>query len=243
VARIRTIKPEFWRHEDLSVLPESVHMLAAAILNYADDEGYFNANPTLIKADCFPLRELSVSIHEGLINLAEIHYLELGTDERGRRYGRVANFNEHQRVNRPTPSKFSGLQITWESSRKAHCELSEDSPQEGNREQGTGKGKEQGIKRADARSGNYPFSGEVVRLNGKHFSQWKLAFSNLDMLAELTARDAWLASDRATDSDRKNWFISTSKYLANRNSEAMQTKQAPPPPMVDAFGIRLVEVK
>ena len=66
MARIRTIKPEFWAHEDLSELPEATHMLAAALLNYADDEGYFNANPMLIKAACSPLREPSVSIQESL---------------------------------------------------------------------------------------------------------------------------------------------------------------------------------
>jgi hypothetical protein len=56
MARIRTIKPEFWRHEDLSALPEATHMLAAQLLNYADDYGYFNANPALIKAEVSPLR-------------------------------------------------------------------------------------------------------------------------------------------------------------------------------------------
>ena len=61
MARIRTIKPEFWKHEDLSALPEITHMLAAALLGYADDEGYFNANPALVKSECLPLRESSVS--------------------------------------------------------------------------------------------------------------------------------------------------------------------------------------
>jgi hypothetical protein len=41
MGRIRTIKPEFWRSEDLCSLPEATHMLAAALLNYADDEGFF----------------------------------------------------------------------------------------------------------------------------------------------------------------------------------------------------------
>ena len=41
MARIRTIKPDFWKHEDLSALPEITHMLAAALLNHADDEGFF----------------------------------------------------------------------------------------------------------------------------------------------------------------------------------------------------------
>ncbi|MEQ7866551.1 hypothetical protein ABQ137_07965 [Xanthomonas sp. WHRI 8393] len=141
MARIRTIKPEFWKHEDLSALPEITHMLAAALLNHADDEGYFNANPALVKAECLPLRESSVSTHDSLQSLAKVGFIELGVGEDGKRYGRVVKFDEHQRVNRPTPSKIKAMQVVWESSVTTHAQLSESSPPE---RKGTGKGKEQG---------------------------------------------------------------------------------------------------
>lgn len=144
MARIRTIKPEFWTHEDLSALPEATHMLAAALLNHADDEGYFNANPGLVRAACSPLREPSVSIHDSLNLLAAAGFIQLGIGTDGKRYGRVVTFDDHQRVNRPTPSKIKALGVVWEDSPKAHAQLSESSPPERNREQGTGKGREQG---------------------------------------------------------------------------------------------------
>ena len=68
--------------------------------------------------------------------------------------------------------------------------------------------------------GKYAFEGEILRLSAEHFQKWVEAYPSLDLRGELTARDAWLASERATDDDRKNWFISTSKYLANRSMEA-----------------------
>ena len=71
----------------------------------------------------------------------------------------------------------------------------------------------------------YGFEGKVVRLSESDFKQWSAAFSQLDLAAELTARDAWLSAD-ASDDDRKRWFISTSKYLANRNADA-KAKTAP----------------
>lgn len=71
-----------------------------------------------------------------------------------------------------------------------------------------------------AEAAGLAFSGCIIRLSKKHFASWVEAYPNIDLRGELTARDAWLASDRATDSDRKNWFISTSKYLANRNQAA-----------------------
>jgi len=145
MARIRTLKPEFWRHEALCELPEATHMMAAALLNYSDDHGYFNANPKLIQGEIYPLREPSVSIPESLRRLQTINYIRLGTGSDGRRYGQVIEFSKHQKVSHPTDSKISCLSITWDNS----GEIPESSvrPQEifgpeqgtGNKEQGTGK--------------------------------------------------------------------------------------------------------
>lgn len=135
MSRIRTIKPEFWRHEQLSDLPEATHMLAAALLNYADDEGYFNANPKLVQAECCPLREPSVSIQDSLAALARIGYVVLGKGSDGRAYGVIANFTAHQRVNRPVKSKIKGLDIAWDGSLPTHTQLTEDSLTEKEREE------------------------------------------------------------------------------------------------------------
>lgn len=72
----------------------------------------------------------------------------------------------------------------------------------------------------------YAFEGGIIKLSQKHFDNWTKAYPNLFLPAELTARDAWFMSDRATDDDRKNWYISTSKYLANQN-QAARTKASP----------------
>jgi len=146
MGRIRTIKPGFWTNEELSSLPEPTHLLAAGLLNYADDEGYFNANPALIKAELSPLREPSVSIHCSLSELSRIGYIALGTGGDGRRYGRVVNFTAHQRINRPSASKIAAISIAWdqftEPSVSSHCILSEPSLPEGKGREGKGSGKE-----------------------------------------------------------------------------------------------------
>lgn len=138
MSRIRTIKPEFWQDEDLSMLPPETHMLAAALLNHSDDEGYFKANPKLVKATCCPLREDSVNIHASLSELSNVGYIRLGTGSDGKRYGYVVGFTKHQRVNRPSPSKIKEIGICWDDSMSAHGEISECSSPERNREQGTG---------------------------------------------------------------------------------------------------------
>jgi hypothetical protein len=116
MSRIRTIKPEFWKHEELSALPEATHMLAAALLNYADDDGFFNANPLLIKAECFPLREPSVSVPVSLQELSRMGWIRLGSAANGKRYGQIVKFSEHQVISHKRPSKFNDVGLVWDAS-------------------------------------------------------------------------------------------------------------------------------
>jgi hypothetical protein len=116
MGRIRTVKPEFFFDEELSALSCETHLLAAALLCYADDFGYFNANPGLIRANTLTLRELSGDIPEMIENLSRMGYLRLGTAADGKRYGHIVKFSVHQRVSHPTASKISSLPITWEDS-------------------------------------------------------------------------------------------------------------------------------
>lgn len=117
MGRIRTIKPDFWKDEDINTLPEPTQLLAIALLNYADDEGYFNANEMLIKAECCPLREPSVKIHVSLTELSRMGYIRLGELEQ-KEYGHIANFDKHQRVSHKKDSEIKGLDIKWEDSVK-----------------------------------------------------------------------------------------------------------------------------
>lgn len=141
MARIRTIKPEFWRDESLSLVSAEAALLAIGLLNHADDDGYFNANPKLIEADVFPLRELS---HTTTVLLQELHsigYIELfrGTD--GKKYGHIVNFAKHQVINKKNDSKIKGLIGLPEDYGSDTVELpvGKERNRERNKEQGIGK--------------------------------------------------------------------------------------------------------
>ena len=109
MARIRTIKPEFWRDEALaSVTPEAC-LLALGLLNHCDDEGYFNANPKLVESDIFPLRELKVKTTVLLQELCKIGYVLVFDGSDGKTYGCIKNFEKHQVINKKTPSKIKHL--------------------------------------------------------------------------------------------------------------------------------------
>lgn len=107
--RIRTIKPEFWSNEDLASLDDFTRLLAIGLLNYADDEGYFNAHPDLIRSSLFPLRDESRRIPVSITHLCNAEYIELLDGQKGRTYGRVVNFVSHQVINKPKPSKLKPL--------------------------------------------------------------------------------------------------------------------------------------
>lgn len=67
------------------------------------------------------------------------------------------------------------------------------------------------------------FVGRIVRLNDSDYARWERAYSYLDLTAELQTRDDWLAHE-ADEKTRKNWFIPTSNWLANRNAKAKRDR-------------------
>ena len=145
MARIRTIKPEFWLNEELASVSEPARLVAIGLLNLADDEGWFKAHSRLVESALFPFSEPSVSIHECLTQLSNIGYIAtyIGTDSK--QYGQVVKFDEHQRVNRPSPSKIGPLIVFSEQSVSNHGALTAGKEGKG-REQGMeGNGREVGI--------------------------------------------------------------------------------------------------
>lgn len=133
--RIRTVKPEFWVHPVMSRLPYDTRILALGLLNLADDEGYFDADPDYIRGAVL-FREDSSNVRRMLDELSRSEWIILcGT--RDRPIGRVVNFRKHQRVDRPQPSRLKQYALD-ESSSNDRRALDDQSTQE----QGTGKGKD-----------------------------------------------------------------------------------------------------
>jgi hypothetical protein len=109
VARIRTIKPEFWQNEQLAGLHPESRLLAIALLNHSDDFGFFRGSVQLVRAACFPFDEDSSNVRRGLDELSNIGWIELRVASDGKVIGRVTNFTQHQRVDRAQESKLSGI--------------------------------------------------------------------------------------------------------------------------------------
>lgn len=150
MARIRTIKPEFWSDERLCrELTRDQRMFYAGLWNEADDEGRFVDNARKLLGAVFPFDDdLTESfIEASLSRLADTGRL-VRYEVAGCRYGQLVKFREHQRINRPSESRIpappNDLTPLTEPSLSPHGTVTEASPWEqgtGNREveQGTGK--------------------------------------------------------------------------------------------------------
>ena len=125
--RIRTVKPTFWTNEKMSVLPDFTRLVALALLNYADDSGYFWANPKMIRGALFPFEEDSKRILGTLAQLSDEGYLRLGKTADGRDVGHIISFRKHQRIDKPTDSEIEQLASFEEASKNTQRVLQDSS--------------------------------------------------------------------------------------------------------------------
>ena len=99
MARIRTIKPEFWTDEKLTECSLSARLLFIGTWNFADDAGNLDRSPKQIKARVFPLDVIDCEpllqelIDQGLL----IEYL---VNEK--LFLHINGFTKHQIINRPS---------------------------------------------------------------------------------------------------------------------------------------------
>jgi len=106
MARIRTIKPQFFTSEDVSVLPLRARLTWVGLWTHVDDAGRAKDNVKLIKAAVWPLDEVSFAdVEEDLATLAE-HGRIVRYAAAGGRFLAVTNWSDHQKINKPTPSKI-----------------------------------------------------------------------------------------------------------------------------------------
>ena len=131
MARIRTIKPEFWSDEKLSECSVSARCLFIGLWSFADDEGRMEYQPARIRMQVFPCGSVTQGkLTEWLGELSEKSLIRIYVID-GKQYLDIPNFAKHQKINRPTASRLPVYSVS------AHGELSEPSHLEG---KGKGKG-------------------------------------------------------------------------------------------------------
>jgi hypothetical protein len=106
--RIRSIKPEFWRSEDVAALDLETRLLFIGLWSYVDDNGVGRDDGKIITAELFALddfTESSLRVHGGLNTLHSAGLIQR-YGVAGKRYLSVTNFGKHQVINRPSKARY-----------------------------------------------------------------------------------------------------------------------------------------
>jgi hypothetical protein len=99
MARIRTIKPDFWTDEKLTECSLSARLLFIGTWNFADDNGNLDRSHKQIKARVFPLDNIEC---EPLLNELIAQGLLTEYAVEGKLYLHIQGFTKHQLINRPS---------------------------------------------------------------------------------------------------------------------------------------------
>jgi murein DD-endopeptidase MepM/ murein hydrolase activator NlpD len=106
--RIRSVKPEFWRSDDVAVLSREHRLLFIGLWSYVDDNGVGIDDYRQVAADLFALdddqNEVREFVREGLARLAGA-FLIARYEVGGRRYLYVTGW-KHQRVDKPNKPRY-----------------------------------------------------------------------------------------------------------------------------------------
>ncbi len=107
--RIRTIKPEFWRSDDITALSREDRLLFIGLWSYVDDNGVGIDDYRRIAADLFAFeddqKEIRDFVREGLATLSR-GLLIVRYEVEGTKYLHVASWKKHQRVDKPNRARY-----------------------------------------------------------------------------------------------------------------------------------------
>ncbi|HGH3375062.1 TPA: DnaT-like ssDNA-binding domain-containing protein [Kluyvera cryocrescens] len=103
MARIRTVKPEFWTDEKIVECSIPARLLFVGLFNFADDKGCMERSPKRIKMQVFPADTIDC---EPLIMELITHGLLTEYSVNGSQYLQIPGFLKHQKINRPSNSNI-----------------------------------------------------------------------------------------------------------------------------------------
>lgn len=124
MARIRTVKPDFFEDEDVGLLSREARLLFIAAWTLADDEGLLRWAVPYLKANVFMYDDDlgSVEVAEAMAELEQSQMIfAYKGGKTQQRLGWIVNFRRHQKINRPQPGKLPPPSIQNPQVTAAYC--------------------------------------------------------------------------------------------------------------------------
>lgn len=228
MARIRTIKPEFFTSESVGALSWPARLTFAGLWTYVDDRGRAKDNPRAIRGALWPNDEETVSsadVNQFIEELVE-HHMVCRYTVGIANYLHVINMRKHQTINKPSASKLPDCPI-HNAPYPAPDEVTEDSgsttgalPEPSGRTtggngsgSGSGSGKEVEGKRASKprpRSTEAPTHFEITA----QLAAWAADKGYTDV-ATPAETEVFLDHHRSKGSTFSNWDAAWRKWMTN----------------------------
>lgn len=101
MARIRTVKPEFWTAEQVMELTRDARLMFVGLWNFCDDAGIHPASTKTLKAEVFPADDIGASDVRRLIDECICQGLLIEYQVEDKDYWQVTGWH-HQRIDQPT---------------------------------------------------------------------------------------------------------------------------------------------
>lgn len=215
MARIRSIKPEFWTSEQVMECSTNARLLFIGLWNFCDDTGRHPASPKQIKALVFPADDFSAEdVRRMLDELASHDLLSFYTVD-GKEFFHITGWR-HQKIDRPQDPKYPGPD-DGHSSTVRRTLATEGIGEEGNREEKKDRG-------ADAPA-DMAFVGKTIRLKADQYDRWRKAYHAVpDFAAELTKADDYYTENPPAEG---KWFFPVSKWLEKAHRDVRSGKADP----------------
>lgn len=105
MARIRSIKPEFWTSEQVLECSPITRLMFVGMWNFADDCGRMPMSPKSVKAQIFPSDDISLDSVRGMIQELSANGLVLIYSVDDKEYLQITGW-AHQRIDKPQPAKY-----------------------------------------------------------------------------------------------------------------------------------------
>lgn len=152
MARIRSIKPEFFSSEQVAECSPIARLLFVGMWCFCDDGGVHPASAKALKMRVFPGDDLTAADVSGFIDELIRNGLLESFEAENALYWRITGWSKHQKIDRPTfkyPQKSTSIRsAVAEDSTSDRREVGERLPPEGRGEEGNG----------EERKGVNPFS-------------------------------------------------------------------------------------
>jgi hypothetical protein len=225
MARIRTIKPDFFADEDIAEMPPLCRIAFAGLWCHADREGRLEDRPKRLKPKVLPYDD--VDMHDVLDTLAQHGFIQRYEVD-GHRFIQVRTFLKHQCPNVKEPESTIPAQcVDCAETIPVHESTCGMGMGKGMGKEGNGKGRknvssELATPRHSEPSSDPPSrvvlefptvgtGGQVWGLTDAQIAAWTAAYPSIDILAEAQKALAWVHANpgrRKTSGGMSRFLVS-----------------------------------